>query len=184
MLAVILFQIFLLILLFIVFPIHAHTRLVTDLFLMLHHLSGTISLAKLGHQEHTHLSDRLWNLTSSSYPTDCVCTRVWIVFWFFVVGCVLQNGKTAHKRIHYHHYYVGEGVEVKCRLSLPKNLYLQPLNPKCSSLHTNKVDYPFIHIFFFSSAIPMPGSSYYPPALSELEVIFIEHHEWSSLGFV
>jgi len=58
-LAVILFQIFLLILLFVVFPIRAHVCLVTDLFLMLHHLSGTVSLAKLGHQEHTHLSDRL-----------------------------------------------------------------------------------------------------------------------------
>ena len=63
-----------------------------------------------------------------------------------------------------------------------KDLYQQPLNPKSSSLHTNKVDYPFIHIFFLLNNTH--ASSYYPPALSELEVIFTEHHEWSSLEFV
>ena len=48
----------------------AHTRLVRDLFLMLHRLSGTVSLSKLDHQIHSH---HFKNLTSSSYPTDCVC---------------------------------------------------------------------------------------------------------------
>jgi len=56
-----------------------------------------------------------------------------------------------------------------------KYLYEQPLNPKSSSLHTNKVDYSFIHIFFLLSNTH--ASLYYPPALSELEVIFTEHHE-------
>ena len=47
---------FLLILPFFVFPLCTRTRLVRDLFLMLHRLSGTVSLAKLGHQTHSHLS--------------------------------------------------------------------------------------------------------------------------------
>ena len=35
-----------------VFPMRMLTHLVRDLFLMLHHLSGTICLAELGHQTH------------------------------------------------------------------------------------------------------------------------------------
>ena len=153
-LAVIPFQIFLLILQFIVFPIRAHVRLVTDLLLMPHHLSGTVSLAKLGHQEHTHLSDRLWNFTSSSCPTDCVCARVWIVFWF-VVGCGLQNGKIAHKRLHYYHCYMGEGAEVECRLSLPRTRICTSNLSIPSPHHFTPMTIP-LFIFFFSSAIPMP----------------------------
>ena len=36
-----------------------HTRLVRNLFHVLHHLSGIVSLAKLGHQTHFHLSNHL-----------------------------------------------------------------------------------------------------------------------------
>ena len=45
-------------------------------------LSGPVSLAKLGHQTCSHLSNHLWNLTSSNYPVDCpsmcmyVCRRM------------------------------------------------------------------------------------------------------------
>ena len=51
--------------------------LVRYLFLMLHRLSGTVSLSKLHHQTHSQLSNHLSNLTSSSYPADnvCVCVR-------------------------------------------------------------------------------------------------------------
>ena len=62
----------LLILPFFDFPGCACTHLVRDLFLMLHHLSGQVSFTKLGHQTHSHLSNHLWNLTSSNYPIDCV----------------------------------------------------------------------------------------------------------------
>ena len=51
-----------------------------DLFLMLRWLSATVSLAKLSHQMHSHISDHLGDLTSSSYPIDfvrvCVCVHV------------------------------------------------------------------------------------------------------------
>ena len=62
----------LLILPFFVFPLCARTCLVRDLFLMLHHLSGIVSLGKLGHQTHSHLSDHIY-----IYPIDsvCVCVR-------------------------------------------------------------------------------------------------------------
>ena len=62
-----------LILPFFVFPLCACTHLVRYLFLMLHCLSGTVSLAKLDHQTHSHLS----NLASWSYPIDCMCQNVW-----------------------------------------------------------------------------------------------------------
>ena len=55
----------------------------------------------------------LWNLSSSSYPNDFVCVRVWLcvhtcmsrsLFWLclilcFVTGHVPQSGETAHKRV-------------------------------------------------------------------------------------
>ena len=56
-----------------VFPLCTRTRLVRDL--MLHHLSGTVSLAKLNRQTHSHLSTHLSNLTSSSHPNYCVYVR-------------------------------------------------------------------------------------------------------------
>ena len=37
---------------------------------------GTGFLAMLGHQTQSHLSNHLWNLTSSSYSTDCCCVCV------------------------------------------------------------------------------------------------------------
>ena len=54
----------LLILPFFVFILCTCTCLVRYLFLMLHCLSGTVSLAKLDHQTHSHLSNHFWNLTS------------------------------------------------------------------------------------------------------------------------
>ena len=90
----------LLILPFFVFPLCAHTCLVGDCFVLLHHLSGAVSLVKLGHQMHSHLWNLHWNLTSSSYQvsywlcvTDCVVTVgvVWVcsslfwLFWFFTL---------------------------------------------------------------------------------------------------
>ena len=66
----------LMILPFFVFPLCACTCLVRNLFLMLHCLSGTASLLKLDRQTHSHLSDHLWNLTPSSFSTDCACVCV------------------------------------------------------------------------------------------------------------
>ena len=60
----------LLILSFFIFPLCMRNCLVRELFLMLHHLSGTVSVAKLGHQTCSYLSNHLWNLTYSGYPTD------------------------------------------------------------------------------------------------------------------
>ena len=61
-----------------------HTLTWSEIFFMLHSLSETVSLAKLDHQTHSHLLNHLWNLTSSSYPTDslslslslCVCVCI------------------------------------------------------------------------------------------------------------
>ena len=67
-------------------------------FLMLHCLSGTVSLAKLDHQMHSHISDYLWNLTSSNYPIDCVCVVFLCscasLFWL-CFGALLCNGLCA-----------------------------------------------------------------------------------------
>ena len=52
---------------------------IRGLFLMLHFLFGTDSLAKLGHQTHSHLSNHLSDLTSSSHP-----------IFFVVFVCVLD----------------------------------------------------------------------------------------------
>ena len=81
-------------------------------FLRLHRLSGTVSLVKLDHQTHSHLSKYLWNLTSLRCPIDSVCLSVCLflslcararrsltVFWFFVMGYVLQFGEIAHQRV-------------------------------------------------------------------------------------
>ena len=53
--------------------------------------STTVSTLKT----HSQLSNHLWNLTSSSYPTDCVCVLR------LVMGYVLQFGE--HKRIYYYY---------------------------------------------------------------------------------
>ena len=74
-----------------VFPLCTCTDWVRGLFLMLHCLSGTASLAKLNHQTYSCLSNHLWNLSSSGYPVDCVCVHVrslkfvLTVFWFFAL---------------------------------------------------------------------------------------------------
>ena len=75
---------------FFVFYLCAYTCLVRDLFLMLHHLSGTVSSAKLDYQTHSHLSNYLWNLTSSNDHTDsvCVCACVRVCVRVCVCVCV------------------------------------------------------------------------------------------------
>ena len=88
---------------------------------MLHCLSGTLSLVKLDHQTNLHLLNRLWNLTPSGYPVDCVCVRVCVhacmhvcsqkfvltvLVFCFVMGYVLQFGEIAHKRIHLNYYFI------------------------------------------------------------------------------
>ena len=79
---------------FFVFPLCTHTHLVRDLFFVLHHLSGTICLVKLGNTNtvniHSHLSDQLWNFTSFSYPTVCACTCA-ILFWQCLVLCFVMD---------------------------------------------------------------------------------------------
>ena len=87
---------------FFVLPQCACTHLIRDLFLMLCCLSGTVTLPKEYHQTHSHLSD----LTSSSYPVECVCVcpQKFVLTVFFVLllllfcmGCVLQFGEITHK---------------------------------------------------------------------------------------
>ena len=58
----------------------ACTHLVRGLFLLLHHLSGTLSLAKLGHQACSHLSNHLWNLTLQAILLT-VCVKLWALVY-------------------------------------------------------------------------------------------------------
>ena len=102
--------------------VHMHS--LRDLFLMLHRLSGTVSIAKLGHQTNSDFSDHLWNPTSWNYLIDCmfgVCVHARVSFdWvlFFVMGCVLPFRETAHKRLHYCSYsYKHRDVLVWSRIS-------------------------------------------------------------------
>ena len=64
-------------------PLCARTRLVRDLFLMLHCLSGTVSLSKSDRQTHSHLSTLLIMFQISPLQamllTLCVCGVVWCV---------------------------------------------------------------------------------------------------------
>ena len=62
------------------------------------------SVANLDHQTHSHLSNHHWNLTSSSYPIDCVCVHAQAEVCFdcvlvlcLIMGYVLQFGEIAHK---------------------------------------------------------------------------------------
>ena len=64
----------LLMLSFFAFTLCTHPCLITHSFLMLHRLSGTVSLAD--HQTLSRLSCHLWNLTFSRYPIDSVCVCV------------------------------------------------------------------------------------------------------------
>ena len=68
--------------------------------IMLHHLSGTVFLAKLDHQTDSRFFvfcflHHLWNLTSSSCPVDSVsgwvgaCARVCVLFAEVCFDCVL-----------------------------------------------------------------------------------------------
>ena len=68
-------------------------------FFLLHYLSGTVSLAKLNHQTHSHLSGHLWSLTSSSYILLTVCVYVCVhtqgsLFWL-CCSSLLCNGLCA-----------------------------------------------------------------------------------------
>ena len=77
-----------------VFALCTCTDWVRGLFLLLHCLSGTASLAKLNHQTHSCLSKHLWNLCSSGYPVDsvyvCMCAPT-SLFWL-CFGSLLCNG--------------------------------------------------------------------------------------------
>ena len=55
-----------------VFPLYAYTRLVKGHFLMLHRLSGTLSLTKSGHPTPSHPSNHHLKPIFFSSPTDCV----------------------------------------------------------------------------------------------------------------
>ena len=72
---------------------------------LLHHLSGTVSHAKLDHQTCSHLWKHLWDLTFSSYPVDCVgmrecvcvCVCICVCAWVYasyvcVCVCVCVRG--------------------------------------------------------------------------------------------
>ena len=86
-----------------------------------------------GHQIHSHLSNRLWNLTFSSYPVDsacmhagacvymcmcvvCVCVCVlgcrslflplsFVASSWGYAPCSSSEKLIAHKRVHYYYYY-------------------------------------------------------------------------------
>ena len=91
----------LLMLLFSVPPLCARTRLVRDLVLMLHCLSGTVSLAKLGRQTQSHpLSHR------AEVCFDCA------LLLCFVMGYVLQFGEVADKRVHYYYISTEQRLEL------------------------------------------------------------------------
>ena len=85
---------FLLIRPFSVFPLCAHTHLVRDLFsLMLHRLSGIVSLAKLDHQTHSHLSNifeisPLQAILLTLCVFVCVCVHVCVCTCVHVCVCV------------------------------------------------------------------------------------------------
>ena len=122
-------------------PLRTCTCLVRDLFLMLLHLSGTVCLAKLGHQTHSHLLNHLWNLTFSSYPIDChicvcvcvcmclcvhayvcvclhMCEWVWsdcVLVLCFVMGYVFQFWEKARKRAHYCYYNKSKSCVRLCK---------------------------------------------------------------------
>ena len=76
------------------FCVDALVHMVRDLFLMLHHLSGAVSLAKLGHQTHSCLLNCLSDLilTFSSCPIDpvcvCMCACVRVCMCVCVCECV------------------------------------------------------------------------------------------------
>ena len=91
--------------------------------------------AKLGHQTHSHLSNHLWNLTSSNYPTacGCVCTclcacvhayaSAHAVIYFdcvlvlcCVMGYLFQLGETAHKSVH-NYWKIYQGCRHGCSTS-------------------------------------------------------------------
>ena len=93
-----------------------YTQSLRDIFLMLHCLFGTVSLAKSDHQTRSHPSN-IVEISSSSYPIDCVfvCACVYALaevcfdcafFLCFVMGYMAQFGETAHKRAQYY-FYVG-----------------------------------------------------------------------------
>ena len=74
---------------------HSQSSLCTHTFawfeiflLMLHCLSVTVSLAKLGRRANSHLLNHLWNQTSSSYPIDCVCVHVCVCACVCVCVCI------------------------------------------------------------------------------------------------
>ena len=90
----------LLILSFFVFPLYAHISLVFKK-IMLHRLSGVLSLAKLGHQAVSHLSDHFKIIISEAIRLT-VCVGMHHVLWF-VMDSVLYFRAIGHKRIQYYY---------------------------------------------------------------------------------
>ena len=82
---------------------HTHTQLKHSpgqrSFFLLHCLSGAVFLLKLNCQTHSHLSNHLWTLTSSSY-IDFVCVSVCVCMCVFLCACVFVCvcGGGAHTR--------------------------------------------------------------------------------------
>ena len=78
-------------------------------FLTLHRLSGAVSYSKFDQETNSCLSNHLWNLASSSRPTDCACTCacapaclpaylpacMCVKFVFDLFGSLLYNGLCA-----------------------------------------------------------------------------------------
>ena len=89
-----------------VFTLCRCTCFLKDLFLTLHSLSWTVSLAKLGHQTHC-LSNNLWNFTSLGYPIACVCvcTHTYMCAVKVCFDCLASLccngfcGEIVHKRV-------------------------------------------------------------------------------------
>ena len=80
--------------------------------IMLHRLSGTVSLLKLDHRTQSHLSNHHWNFTSSAYAYSdsvcvcmcvCVCVRACVRACARVCVCVCAHTHThTHTHIHTH----------------------------------------------------------------------------------
>ena len=92
------------------FPLRTHNHL-RDIFLMLHCLFGTISLAKSNHQTHSHPSNIVEIFKLLLTVCLCVCALAEVCFdcasfLCFVMGYVPQFGEIAHKRAQYY-FYVG-----------------------------------------------------------------------------
>ena len=87
---------------FFVFPRRARAHLVWDLFVMLRRPIPNLVI------KHTHLSNHLWNITSSSYPTDsaCVCVCVRARFGAGLILCFVMAMCSNLKKYHVKEYII------------------------------------------------------------------------------